>query len=102
MLDAPIAISSNGEGFLRHDRTGITQPAERELGLDEFPAFDDLWAIYRQWKGIQSVPQIALVAQPYHTDGSGKEPRYYQRVAINRTIEAIARGQQRILLVMAT
>ncbi len=102
MLDAPIAISSNGDGFLLHDRTGITQPTERELTLEEFPAYDDLWAIYRQWKGLKSAPQQKLIAQPYHTDGSGKEPRYYQRVAINRTIEAIAKGQQHIMLVMAT
>ncbi|MEE4379400.1 MAG: DEAD/DEAH box helicase family protein, partial [Candidatus Competibacteraceae bacterium] len=102
MLDAPVAISSNGEGFLLHERTGVTQPVERELALDAFPSYDDLWAIYQQWKGIQSEPQRKLVSQPYHTDGSGKEPRYYQRVAINRSLEAIARGQQRILLVMAT
>ncbi len=102
MLDVPIAISSNGDGFLLHDRSGLTQPTERELSLENFPTYDDLWAIYRQWKGIESEPQKKLVAQPYHTDGSGKEPRYYQRVAINRTLEAIAKGQQRILLVMAT
>jgi type I restriction enzyme R subunit len=102
MLDAPIALSSNGDGFLLHDRTGITQPTERELALEDFPTHDDLWAIYQQWKGIESEPQKQLVSQPYHTDGSGKEPRYYQRVAINRTLEAIAKGQRRILLVMAT
>lgn len=102
MLDVPIAISSNGDGFLLHDRTGITQPTERELTLEEFPAYDDLWAIYQQWKGLESEPQRKLIAQPYYTDGSGREPRYYQRVAINRTIEAISKGQQRILLVMAT
>jgi type I restriction enzyme, R subunit len=102
MLDAPIAISSNGDGFLLHDRTGITQPVERELILKEFPVYDDLWAIYRQWKGLESSAQQKLIGQPYHTDGSGKTPRYYQRVAINRTIEAIAKGQQRIMLVMAT
>ena len=102
MLDAPFAISSNGEGFLLHDRTGITQPTERELSLDEFPAYDDLWALYQQWKGIETEQQRELIAQPYHTDGTDKEPYYYQRVAINRTIEAIAKGQQRILLVMAT
>jgi len=101
-LDVPFAISSNGDGFLLHDRSGITQPVERELGLDEFPSLDDLWAIYLRWKGIESADQRALIAQPYHTDGSGKEPRYYQRVAINRTIEAIARGRRRMLLVMAT
>jgi type I restriction enzyme R subunit len=64
--------------------------------------FDELWALYERWRGIDSQAQRELLTQPYHTDGSGKEPRYYQRVAINRTIEAIARGQQRILLVMAT
>ncbi|MDG4596650.1 MAG: DEAD/DEAH box helicase family protein [Candidatus Contendobacter sp.] len=102
MLDVPIALSSNGDGFLLHDRTGITQPTERELALEDFPTHDDLWAIYQQWKGIESETQKKLVSQPYHTDGSGKEPRYYQRVAINRTLEAIAKGQRRILLVMAT
>ncbi|MGB3225450.1 MAG: DEAD/DEAH box helicase family protein [Desulforhopalus sp.] len=102
MLDAPIAISSNGDGFLLHDRTGITQPIERELTLEDFPTYDDLWLIYQQWKGLETAPQQKLIAQPYHIDGSGKAPRYYQRVAINRTIEAIAKGQQRILLVMAT
>ncbi|MGB5833342.1 MAG: DEAD/DEAH box helicase family protein, partial [Thiohalocapsa sp.] len=102
MLDAPFAASCNGKTLLLHDRTGITQPVERELAMDAFPAFDDIWAVYQRWKGIASSPQRQLVAQPYHSDGSGKEPRYYQRVAINRTIEAVVRGQQRILLVMAT
>ncbi|MDQ5908731.1 MAG: type restriction enzyme subunit [Pseudomonadota bacterium] len=102
MLDAPIALSSNGDGFLLHDRTGITQPTERELALDAFPTYDELWAIYQRWKGIESEPHKQLISQPYHSDGNGKEPRYYQRVAINRTLEAIAKGQRRILLVMAT
>ena len=102
MLDAPIAISSNGDGFLLHDRTGITQPVVRELPMDEFPAPDDIWAIYQQWKEIESAQQRKLITEPYHVDGSGKAPRYYQRVAINRTIEAIAKGQNRIMLVMAT
>ncbi len=102
MLDAPFAISSNGEGFLLHDRTGITQPVVRELALGEFPGPEDIWAVYQQWKNITSEPQRKLITEPYHTDGSGKEPRYYQRVAINRTIEAIAKGQNRIMLVMAT
>ena len=102
MLDAPFAISSNGSGFLLHDRTGLTQPVERELGLDEFPTLETLWPLYQQWKGLTEASAVKLVEQPCHTDGSGKEPRYYQRVAINRAIEAIARGQQRVLLVMAT
>ncbi|WP_347985780.1 DEAD/DEAH box helicase family protein [Methylomonas sp. AM2-LC] len=102
MLDAPFAISSNGDGFLLHDRTGLTQPVERELQLSEFPSFDDLWPLYQQWKGLYAPEAVKLVEQPFHTDGSGKEPCYYQRVAINRAIEAIAKGQQRVLLVMAT
>lgn len=102
MLDAPFAISSNGDGFLLHDRTGITQPVERTLHLNEFPSLDDLWPLYQQWKGIAAPEAVKLIEQPFHTDGSGKEPRYYQRVAINRAVEAIAKGQQRVLLVMAT
>ena len=102
MLDAPFAISSNGNGFLLHDRTGITQPTEREISLNDFPTFDDLWPLYQQWKGLAQVKKAKLIEQPYYSDGSGKEPRYYQRVAINRSVEAIAKGQQRVLLVMAT
>lgn len=102
MLDAPFAISSNGDGFLLHDRTGITQPVERELSLNGFPSLDELWPVYQQWKGLSEPNATKLVEQPFYSDGSGKAPRYYQRVAINRTIEAVAKGQSRILLVMAT
>ncbi|MBV9108143.1 MAG: DEAD/DEAH box helicase family protein [Gemmatimonadetes bacterium] len=102
MLDAPFALSSNGSGFLLHDRTGLTQPVERELQLDEFPSPDDLWPLYRQWKGLSSPGAAKLVEQPFHADGSGRILRYYQRVAVNRAIEAIAKGQSRVLLVMAT
>jgi len=102
MLDAPFAISSNGSSFLIHDRTGLTQPVERELQLSEFPTLADLWQLYQQWKGLATPEAIKLIEQPFYTDGSGREPRYYQRVAINRAIEAIAKGQQRVLLVMAT
>ncbi|WP_313951065.1 EcoAI/FtnUII family type I restriction enzme subunit R [Accumulibacter sp.] len=102
MLDAPFAISSNGDGFLLHDRTGLTQPIERELQLSEFPSLDDLWSLYQQWKGLAEAAAVKLVEQPFYADGTGKEPRYYQRVAINRAIEAVAKGQQRVLLVMAT
>jgi type I restriction enzyme R subunit len=102
MLDAPFAISSNGEGFLIHDRTGITQPVERELQLSQFPSLDDLWPLYQQWKGLAAPEAVKLIEQPFYTDGSGREPRYYQRVAINRAVESIAKGQQRVLLVMAT
>jgi len=102
LLDAPFAISSNGDGFLLHDRTGLSQPVERELSLSEFPSQATLWAIYQEWKGLSDPKAVKLVEQPYYSDGSGRAPRYYQRVAINRAIEAIAKGQQRVLLVMAT
>ena len=102
MLDAPFAISSNGDGFLFHDRTGITLPTERELTLEEFPTYDEMWTIYQQWKGMTSPDAHQLMAQPYYTDGTGKEPYYYQKVAINRVMEHIAKGDQRMLLVMAT
>lgn len=90
MLDAPFAISSNGDGFLLHDRTGVTSPVERELALDHFPSQEELFAVYERWRGIETPEQQALIEQPYYTDGTGKEPRYYQKVAINRVIEAIA------------
>jgi type I restriction enzyme R subunit len=102
MLDVPFAISSNGDGFLLHDRTGLTQPIERELALDAFPSPEELWPLYQQWKGLAEPAAVRLIEQPFYTDGSGREVRYYQRVAINRAIEAIAKGQQRVLLVMAT
>ena len=102
MLDAPFALSTNGDGFLIHDRTSLTQPIERELAMDRLPGLEELWPLYQQWKGLDTAEWIDLVEQPYHTDGSGKKPRYYQRVAINRAIEAVAKGQNRILLVMAT
>nr|WP_225596886.1 DEAD/DEAH box helicase family protein [Achromobacter sp. ACM04] len=102
MLDAPFAISSNGEAFLLHDRTGLTQPIEREVPLSAFPSPDELWPLYQQWRGLVEPSAVKLVEQPFHADGGGREPRYYQRVAINRAIEAIAKGQQRVLLVMAT
>ena len=102
MLDAPFAISSNGDGFLVHDRTGLGPHTEWECSLESFPCFADLWARYLQWKGISTPTATALITQPYHNDGKGREPRYYQQVAVNRALEAIAKGQQRALLVMAT
>ncbi len=102
MLDAPFAISSNGDGFLLHDRTGLTLPVERELQITQFPTLATLWTVYQQWKGLVAPEAVKLIEQPFYTDGSGREPRYYQRVAINRAIEAVAKGQDRVLLVMAT
>jgi type I restriction enzyme R subunit len=100
-LQVPFVFTSNGDGFLFHDRTRTTAPIERELGLDEFPSPEALMRQYQQHAGLTD-EQLAIVTQDPYTDGSGKEPRYYQVNAITRTLEAIARGQQRILLVMAT
>ena len=100
-LDIPFVFASNGDGFLFHDRTGSAAQLETSLALSEFPSPDTLWAQYRAWKGL-APEQEQIVLQPYYDDGSGKEPRYYQRNAINAAVEAIAKGQNRILLVMAT
>ena len=100
-LDIPFVFSSNGDAFLFHDRTGQATQKETELALDAFPTPAQLWDSYRTWKGLAPA-QEEIVLQDYHEDASDKEPRYYQRIAINKTIEAIAKGQDRILLVMAT
>lgn len=101
ILDVPFAYSSNGDGFLEHDRTGGAGTVERELTLADFPTPDELWARYRKAKGY-SEKQESIATQDYYDFGSGKAPRYYQLTAINRTVDAIARGMNRILLVMAT
>lgn len=101
MLDVPFAYSSNGDAFLEHDFTGLTGKVEQELRLDSFPSPQELWRRYCVWKGIGEA-ENRVVTQDYYSDGSGKKPRYYQLVAINRIIEAIAKGENRILLVMAT
>ena len=101
ILDVPFAYSSNGDAFLEHDRTGTGGTVEREFPLDQFPSPEDLWARYRAAKGYTAA-QEAVTTQDYYDDGSGKTPRYYQLIAINRAVEAIARGENRILLVMAT
>jgi type I restriction enzyme, R subunit len=101
ILDLPFAFSSNGDAFQFHDRTGASDPVEQTLALDQFPSPDELWRRYCDWKNLSPAAQD-LAAFPYHDDGSGREPRYYQRIAIQRSIEAIARDQRRVLLVMAT
>jgi type I restriction enzyme R subunit len=100
-LDVPFIFTSNGDSFVMHDRTGLLSQVEQTIPLDQFPEPDHLYSVYKQWRGIEE-PSEPLVASEYYSDGSGKEPRYYQRIAINRTIEAIAKGQKRVLLVMAT
>ena len=100
-LNIPFVFSSNGDGFVFHDRTGASTPRETNLSLDEFPSPAELWSRYRAWKGLDTEAE-KIVLQHYHDDGSGKTPRYYQVNAINAAIEAIAKGQDRVLLVMAT
>uniref|UniRef100_UPI00402BB651 EcoAI/FtnUII family type I restriction enzme subunit R n=1 Tax=Methylomonas sp. PHL2-19 TaxID=3438878 RepID=UPI00402BB651 len=100
-LDIPFVFTSNGDGFVFHDRTGLSPQQETDLALNAFPSPATLWAQYCAWKGL-AAEQEKIILQPYYDDGSGKEPRYYQRNAINAAIEAISKGQNRILLVMAT
>lgn len=102
MLDLPFAYSSNGDGFAEHD---FLTGKERQFALDEFPTEEELIARYKaeQNGGAGLTPaQEAIIAQPYYSSQTTYPPRYYQRVAINRTLDAIARGQDRLLLVMAT
>ena len=97
-LNIPFVYSSNGKGFYEHD---LLTGAEREIRLNEFPSPTELWRRYKKAQNITEEQENKIFA-PYYDDGSGRSPRYYQRIAINRTIEAIAKGQNRILLVMAT
>ena len=102
ILGVPSAFSSNGDAFASHNKTvkeGVE--IEIEFALENFPTPEELWIRYKNYHNIQDSQQ-QLILQPYYTDGSGKEPRYYQVEAINRTIEAVAKGQKRVLLVMAT
>ena len=100
-LNIPFVFSSNGDGFVFHDRTGASTPRESNLALDAFPSPAELWARYRAWKGLTPEAE-KIVLQDYHEGGDDKAPRYYQINAVNAAIEAIAKGQDRILLVMAT
>ena len=101
-LDIPFVFSSNGDAFLFHDKTIDLGKKEIELPLNKFPSPQELWNKYKKYKQIEDSEVETVYTQNYHTDASGKEPRYYQRIAINRTVEAIAKGQDRTLLVMAT
>ncbi|MBL0040051.1 MAG: DEAD/DEAH box helicase family protein [Xanthomonadales bacterium] len=102
-LDVPFVFSSNGDGFLFHDKTASSGAIEKELPLDAFPSPEDLWRKYKAYKGL-SEDLDPIIAQDYFSDGSSRSPRYYQQIAINRTVEAVARkeGNNRHLLVMAT
>src|SRR5690606_26039688 len=102
ILDVPCAFSSNGDGFVFHDRTAEGENVETELDLESFPSPEKLWQKYKNFKGIKTPEAEKIISQDYYLDASGRTPRYYQQTAINRSVEAIARGQNRILLVMAT
>lgn len=97
-LDIPFAYSSNGDGFLEHD---FFTGQERELSLEELPSPDELFERYKKARGIDEEKE-KIIKTPYYSDGLGKSPRYYQEIAINRTIRAVAEGKDRVLLVMAT
>ncbi len=102
ILDIPSAFSSNGDAFASHNRIAADgEETEGELALEAFPPPNELWRRYKTFHSIEEGEE-PLVEQPYYQDPSGKEPRYYQAEAINRTIEAVAKGQRRVLLVMAT
>ena len=100
-LNIPFVFSSNGAGFVFHDRTGLNPEKETSLTLDQFPTPKQLWEKYCSGKGLTH-DEEEVVLQDYFDDGSGKAPRYYQVNAINAAMEAIAKGQNRVLLVMAT
>lgn len=102
LLNVPCIFSSNGDGFASHNKAAQEdEDTEVEFGLDTFPSPGDLWERYKRFRGITE-PQESLVTEPYYDEGGGKEPRYYQVEAINRVIEAVAKGEKRLLLVMAT
>ena len=102
ILQVPSAFSSNGDGFASHNKAPAAgEEIETRFSMADFPAPETLWRRYKTHRSIDDQAE-GLVAQPYHSDISGKEPRYYQVEAINRVIEAVARGQRRVLLVMAT
>jgi type I restriction enzyme R subunit len=102
-LDVPFVFSSNGDGFLFHDKTITSGAIEKNLPLSAFPSPEELWQKYKAHKGLSDKID-PIVAQEYFSDGSDRKPRYYQQIAINRTVEAIAKheGNDRHLLVMAT
>ncbi len=98
-LDVPFAYSTNGKGFVEHD---FLTGKERSLAMDEFPTPVELWARYSKARGLESQYSQEIVTTPYYQEHGGNRPRYYQCIAVNRTLEAVAQGKDRILLVMAT
>ena len=101
MIQVPFVFSSNGDGFLFHNKLQTAGQVESEISMESFPSPEELWQMWAIKKGLDT-EQSAIVTQDYYRYGSNKTPRYYQLLAINKTIEAITKGQNRILLVMAT
>lgn len=102
ILDIPFVFSSNGDGFCFHDKTAKDGYIETELSMSEFPNPETLWQKYKEYKKIETYEIEKVISADYYQDISGRSPRYYQQIAVNRTIEAVAKNQPRILLVMAT
>ena len=102
ILDIPVVFSSNGDEFYEQDKTLSNGVVERKISLNNFPTPDELWERYKKYKKIETQEEEKIISQDYFFDAQGRFPRYYQQIAINRTVEAIAKGQNRILLVMAT
>ena len=100
LLEVPFVFATNGDGFIFHDKTN-PDALETEISLVDFPTPAQLWQKFCAWRGFTEA-QLPIITQDYHDDGSGKSPRYYQLQAINKTLEAISLGQNRVLLVMAT
>ncbi|GDT10069.1 TPA: DEAD/DEAH box helicase family protein [Escherichia coli] len=102
LLDVPFVFATNGDGFIFRDATAVEgECLEKQITLDDFPSPAELWQKFCLWKGYTQA-QLPVITQDYYDDGSGKSPRYYQLQAINKTIEAVSNGQNRVLLVMAT
>ncbi len=100
LLEVPFVFATNGDGFVFHDKTN-PDALETEISLSDFPTPVQLWQKFCAWRGFTEA-QLPIITQDYHDDSSGKSPRYYQLQAINKTLEAISLGQNRVLLVMAT
>ena len=102
ILQIPFVFTSNGDSFVFHDKTNTSDELEKEISLDDFPSPEVLWAKYLKYTNLDKEESKEIVEKDYYVDTSGMSPRYYQQNAVNRTIEAIAKGQSKIILVMAT
>ncbi len=102
ILQIPFVFTSNGDSFVFHDKTNKSGQLEKEITLDNFPSPEELWEKYLKHNNIETPQAKDIVEKDYYADDSGMTPRYYQQNAVNRTLEAVAKGQDKIILVMAT